>query len=135
VITFLEDSTVRLNPPPTEMPGRMIAEGGKRVDENPLAAVAVAMVLRYAEENQKKDLAHIRPVAFYRLQDFMVIDETTKRNLELTQSLFDQGKKGSLFWVMDETVTAMGGRKLKQWLHYPFWISRPLKLDWKQSQN
>ncbi len=119
VITFLEDSTFHLNPPPTEMPGRMIAEDGKRVDENPLAAVAVAMVLRYAEENQKKDLAHIRPVAFYRLQDFMVIDETTKRNLELTQSLFDQGKKGSLFWVMDETVTAMGGRKLKQWLHYP----------------
>ncbi len=97
----------------------MFAGDGKRVDANPLAAVAVAMVLRYAEENQKKDLTHIRPVTFYRLQDFMVIDETTKRNLELTQSLFDQGKKGSLFWVMDETVTAMGGRKLKQWLHYP----------------
>ena len=77
------------------------------------------MVLRYAEENQKRDLAHIRPITFYRLQDFMVIDETTKRNLELTQSLFDQGKKGSLFWVLDETVTAMGSRKLKQWLHYP----------------
>jgi DNA mismatch repair protein MutS len=119
VITFLEDSTFHLTQSPTEMSGRMFAGDGKHVDANPLAAVAVTMVLRYAEENQKKDLAHIRPVTFYRLQDFMVIDETTKRNLELTQSLFDQGKKGSLFWVMDETVTAMGSRKLKQWLHYP----------------
>ena len=49
----------------------------------------------------------------------MVIDEVAKRNLELTQSLFDQGKKGSLFWVLDETMTAMGSRKLKQWLNYP----------------
>ena len=96
VMTFLEDSKIPLNQHPS--------------DANPLAAKAVAMVVRYAEENQKKDLAHIRPVTFYRLQDFMVIDETTKRNLELAQSLYDQGKKGSLFWVMDETVTAMGSR-------------------------
>ena len=49
----------------------------------------------------------------------MVIDEVTKRNLELTQSLFEQGKRGSLFWVLDETITLMGSRTLKQWLNYP----------------
>jgi DNA mismatch repair protein MutS len=49
----------------------------------------------------------------------MVIDETTKRNLELIHSLFDQGKRGSLFGVLDETVTGMGSRRLKQWIHYP----------------
>jgi DNA mismatch repair protein MutS len=49
----------------------------------------------------------------------MVIDEVAKKNLELTRSLFDQSKKGSLFWVLDETMTAMGGRKLKQWVNYP----------------
>ncbi|MGO8988742.1 MAG: DNA mismatch repair protein MutS [bacterium] len=85
----------------------------------PLAAQAVAMVLRYAEENQKKPLSHIRPLSFYQVQDFMVIDETTKRNLELTQSLFDRGKRGSLFWLLDETITLMGSRTLKQWLNYP----------------
>ena len=85
----------------------------------PLAAQAVGMVLHYAEENQKKSLSHIRPIFFYRVQDFMVVDEVTKKNLELTQSLSEQGKKGSLFWLLDETITLMGSRTLKQWLHYP----------------
>ena len=74
----------------------------------PLAALAADMVLHYAEENQKKPLSHVQPLSFYQVQDFMVIDEVTKRNLELTQSLFEQGKKGSLFWVLDETMTADG---------------------------
>jgi DNA mismatch repair protein MutS len=85
----------------------------------PLAAQAVAIVLTYAEENQKKPISHIRPISYYRVQDFMVVDEVTKRNLELTQSLFEKGKRGSLFWVLDETVTLMGSRTLKQWLNYP----------------
>jgi DNA mismatch repair protein MutS len=85
----------------------------------PLAAVAASMVLRYAEENQKKSLSHIKPLSFYRVQDFVIIDETTKRNLELERSLVDSGKKGTLFWVLDETMTGMGSRKLKQWLNYP----------------
>ncbi len=85
----------------------------------PFAAQAVAMVLRYAEENQKKPLSHIRPLSFYRVQDFMVVDEVTERNLEVSQSLFEQGKKGSLFWLLDETITLMGSRTLRQWLNYP----------------
>ncbi len=85
----------------------------------PLAARAVAMVLHYAEANQKRPLTHIRPLSFYQVQDFMVIDEVTKRNLELTQSLFEQSKRGSLFWLLDATITLMGSRTLKQWLNYP----------------
>ena len=119
VITFLDDSKFHLSPTPAEMRRLIHVEDETLLDRDPLAAMAVTMVLRYAEENQKRDLSHIRPITFYRLQDFMVIDETTKRNLELTQSLFGQGKKGSLFWVLDETMTAMGSRKLKQWLQYP----------------
>ncbi|MGQ9645287.1 MAG: DNA mismatch repair protein MutS [Thermodesulfobacteriota bacterium] len=94
-------------------------EGASEVGRSPLASQAASMVLHYAEENQKKPLSHVRSITFYRVQDFMVIDEVAKRNLELTRSLFDQGKKGSLFWVLDETVTAMGSRKLKQWVNYP----------------
>jgi DNA mismatch repair protein MutS len=93
----------------------------------PLAALAAEMVLHYAEENQKKPVSHIRPINFYQVQDFMVIDEVTKRNLELTQSLFEQGKKGSLFWVLDEAMTAMGSRKLKQWLSYPLMDIREIE--------
>jgi DNA mismatch repair protein MutS len=94
-------------------------ERDKIVPKAPIAAQAVAMVLHYAEENQKKPLSHIRPLSLYQVQDFMVIDEVTKRNMELTQSLFEHGKRGSLFWVLDETITLMGSRTLKQWLNYP----------------
>ena len=113
LIQFVEDSKIDVFHPFQERYGESIPR------EFPLAAVATEMVLHYAEENQKRPLSHIRPILFYRVQDFMVIDEVTKRNLELTQSLFDQSKKGSLFWVLDETMTPMGSRKLKQWLNYP----------------
>jgi DNA mismatch repair protein MutS len=113
LIIFLDDSDFISLSFSSEIPG------GSITPKATLAAHAVAMVLRYAEENQKKPISHIRPLSFYQVQDFMVVDEVTRRNLELTQSLFDQSKKGSLFGVLDETLTAMGSRKLKQWLNYP----------------
>ncbi|MDI6764127.1 MAG: DNA mismatch repair protein MutS [Thermodesulfobacteriota bacterium] len=113
LINFLEDSKFDSFHPLNEARGDSIPR------EFPLAAIATEMVLLYAEENQKRPLSHIRSITFYQVQDFMVIDEVTKRNLEMTQTLFDQSKKGSLFWVLDETMTAMGSRKLKQWLNYP----------------
>ena len=113
VITFLDDSKFDASEPPS--PG----DQQTALPHFPLAALATAMVLRYAEDNQKRTLSHLQHLSVYQVQDFMVIDETTKRNLELVHSLFDQGKRGSLFWVLDETVTGMGSRKLKQWIHYP----------------
>ena len=113
LITYLDDLRFDAIPPSNKEQGSTI------LLKAPLAARAVALVLRYAEENQKKAVSHIRPLSFYRVQDFMVIDETTKRNLELTQSLFERGKRGSLFWLLDETITLMGSRTLRQWLNYP----------------
>ena len=113
LITYLEDPKFDATPSFNEV------DRNELLRRAPLAAHAVALVLHYAEENQKKPLSHIRPLSFYQVQDFMVIDEVTKRNLELTQSLFERGKKGSLFWVLDETITLMGSRTLKQWLNYP----------------
>jgi DNA mismatch repair protein MutS len=121
LINFLEDSQF------DSFPSLNKIEGDAILQKAPLAALAVEMVLRYAEENQKKPLSHIRPISFYQVQDFMVIDEVTKRNLELTQSLFEQGKRGSLFWVLDEAMTAMGSRKLKQWLNYPLMDIREIE--------
>ena len=113
LITYLDDLKLDAIPSFNERERNAILQRA------PLAAQAVAMVLHYAEENQKKPISHIRPLFYYQVQDFMVIDEVTKRNLELTQSLFEQGKRGSLFWVLDETITLMGSRTLKQWLNYP----------------
>jgi DNA mismatch repair protein MutS len=121
LINFLDDPIFESIHTLSEVPEDSILKGF------PLAALATGMVLRYAEESQKRPLSHIRPITFYRVQDFMIIDEVTKRNLELTQSLFDQGKRGSLFWVLDETMTAMGSRKLKQWLNYPLMDIREIE--------
>ncbi len=112
-INFLDDSKYNSNHPLRN------TEENSILQRAPLAALATEMVLHYAEENQKRKLSHLGPISFYQVQDFMVIDEVTKRNLEITRSLFEQGRKGSLFWVLDETMTAMGSRKLKQWLNYP----------------
>ena len=90
-----------------------------RTRRAPLGALAAEMALTYAKDNEKTALFHLQGLTFYQVQDFMTVDESTKRNLEITQSLFGQGKKGSLFWVLDETMTAMGSRKLREWLNYP----------------
>jgi len=121
LISFLDDPRYDSNHPVSKIQDHSIFQRA------PLAALATEMVLHYAEESQKKPLFPLQPISFYQVQDFMVIDEVTKRNLELTQSLFEQGKKGSLFWVLDETMTAMGSRKLKQWLNYPLMDVREIE--------
>jgi len=119
MITYLEDSKFETLHTFKEIKDQFPLEGEEIARNAPLAALAAEMVLRYAEGSQKNPLSHIRSLLFYQIQDFMAIDDTTKRNLELTQSLSGQGKKGSLFWVLDETMTTMGSRTLRQWLHYP----------------
>jgi DNA mismatch repair protein MutS len=121
LINFLDDSRYDSDHPVSKIQDHSIFQRA------PLAALATEMVLHYAEESQKRTLFPLQPISFYQLQDFMVIDEVTKRNLELTQSLFEKGKKGSLFWVLDETMTAMGSRKLKQWLNYPLMDIREIE--------
>jgi DNA mismatch repair protein MutS len=83
------------------------------------AQAAAAAVLHYLQQTQKEDLRHIRSLQTYHTQSFMILDETTRRNLELTATLQDGKKHGSLLGVLDRTVTAMGGRTLRQWIHYP----------------
>lgn len=80
---------------------------------------AAAAVLYYLEQTQKESLCHLRPPVTYHIRHHMVLDEATRRNLELTATLQDGRKKGSLLGVLDRTITAMGGRMLRQWIHYP----------------
>jgi DNA mismatch repair protein MutS len=66
-----------------------------------------------------RPLSHVTSLSYYAASDYMVLDESTKRNLELTRTIRDGKAKGSLFWLIDQTITAMGGRMLLSWLSYP----------------
>jgi DNA mismatch repair protein MutS len=81
--------------------------------------VAAGAVLRYMKENQQSALAHLKDIRYFRPHDYMVLDDIAKRNLEVTQSLIEGRVHGSLLGILDECVTAMGARTLKQWLLYP----------------
>jgi DNA mismatch repair protein MutS len=80
---------------------------------------AAGAVLHYLRETQRGKADHIRDITVYETSDHLVLDEATRRNLELTSTLADGKRKGSLLGLMDRTATAMGGRKLRQWINYP----------------
>ncbi|MGG3466737.1 DNA mismatch repair protein MutS [Neobacillus pocheonensis] len=79
----------------------------------------VARLFNYLYHSQKRSLDHLQPVTTYQIHQFMKIDYYSKRNLELTETIRSKGKKGSLLWLLDETMTAMGGRMLKHWIDRP----------------
>lgn len=83
------------------------------IEKWPFAIQAAGMLLRYLKETQKTALSHLKRLKPYALQDYMMLDEATLRNLELTQNAHDGQKEGSLLEVLDRTSTAMGGRLLK----------------------
>ncbi|SDH54281.1 DNA mismatch repair protein MutS [Alteribacillus bidgolensis] len=80
---------------------------------------AVALLTNYFKRTQKRALSHLQPVRIYKPNEHMQLDLHSRRNLELTESLREKKKKGSLLWLMDQTVTAMGGRLAKKWLEEP----------------
>jgi DNA mismatch repair protein MutS len=86
---------------------------------NPAAFSAAAAVYMYASETQMTGLGHLHGVEWIRSGEFMVLDENAKRNLELFETMRDSSREGSLFRIIDQTVTAMGGRRLRWWLNYP----------------
>jgi len=83
------------------------------------ATVAAAAALAYVKSLRKEDLKHIVNIRYYSLENYMIIDETTRRNLELFLSMRNSTRQGSLIDILDETRTPMGGRLLSQWLTYP----------------
>ena len=89
------------------------------VDEFPLAKAAAGAVLRYALETQMISLEHITSIVPYISGKYMLIDSQTRRNLELTETMRDKNKKGSLLNVLDKTGTAMGARMLRSMVEQP----------------
>lgn len=83
------------------------------------AVQAAGAILHYMQVNLLGSCGHITKVLPYSRSDYMILDEATVRNLEVFQSTSFQGRRGSLLDILDQTRTAMGGRKLQQWLRYP----------------
>ena len=102
--------------------------GGDDLPAGQTAAVlAAGALLGYLYETQKTDLSHIRALTWYAGGQYMELDLTARRNLELTETLRTKEKKGSLLWVLDRTKTSMGSRLLKSWICRP--LLSPVAID------
>lgn len=76
-------------------------------------------LLKYIYDTQKMNLSNINVLEYYDIVNYMTIDGSSRRNLELTESLKEKSKKGSLIWVLDKTSTSMGGRAIRKWIEEP----------------
>lgn len=82
-------------------------------------SIAAGALLKYLYETQKNSLSHMTAIHPYVTGRFMMIDSSTRRNLELTETLREKAKRGSLLWVLDKTKTAMGARLLRSYIEQP----------------
>ena len=88
-------------------------------DEIEEAGMAAAALLQYLNETQKTESHNTYKIETYNLSEYMILDATTWRNLELSHTIIEHRKKGSLLWVLDKTKTPMGARLLRTWLENP----------------
>lgn len=98
---------------------------GFGIEEWPLAITAAGAVMNYLRETQKSNLLHVRKVSPYAVGDHILLDEATKRNLEISRTR-EGGDEGTLFRVLDRTKTPMGARLLKRWVHQPLRKTEPI---------
>lgn len=98
---------------------------------------SVQLLLSYLIDTQKSRLYHINEINFLKNEEYMDLDYSTIRNLEITTTIKDNKKEGSLLWVLDKTKSPMGGRKLKQWILNPLLQSSSIntRLDLVQRFN
>ncbi|MHC1784511.1 MAG: DNA mismatch repair protein MutS [Anaerolineaceae bacterium] len=87
--------------------------------DKPLAIRAAGAILQYLKDTQPSSLQLLKGIATYSLDEFMVLDASTRRNLELTETIRTGDKRGSLLSIIDQTITAMGQRMMVQWINKP----------------
>lgn len=100
---------------------------GFGVDDLEIAHTAAGSLLHYMMETQKSSLGHLKRIYGYENSDYMSLDGSTKRNLELTSTMLDGGTDGTLVSILDDTVTAMGGRLLRKWIMRPLKKLKPIQ--------
>ena len=89
------------------------------MDDKRAGSTAAGALLKYLYDTQKNSLSNITGISVYASGKYMLLDSSTRRNLELTETMREKKKRGSLLWVLDRTGTAMGARKLHQMIEQP----------------
>ena len=92
---------------------------GLGLKDSPACVASCGALMQYLHETQMSSLSHINHIETYSVDSFMILDSATRRNLELTETLRDKQKRGSLLWVLDKAKTAMGARKLREFVEQP----------------
>ena len=90
------------------------------LDEHPSSISASGALIQYLKDTQMEEMPPLDEPSYYEKSECLLVDDSTKRNLELLKNIRGDSEQGTLFWVLDETMTSMGARLLK------FWISNPL---------
>ncbi|MDD3654938.1 MAG: DNA mismatch repair protein MutS, partial [Desulfotomaculaceae bacterium] len=91
----------------------------KRIFASEHMVAAAGSLLSYLQETQKRELSHLNKIQLYQPGKYMILDAQTRRNLELTKSIMGGSRKNTLLDVLDHTVTAMGGRLIRNWIEQP----------------
>ena len=91
---------------------------GFGIEEMRIGTIAAGAVINYLQETQKANIPHIKKIVPHDVSEYMVLDASTKRNLEITTNISGQSE-GTLYSIIDRTMTPMGGRMLKQWINSP----------------
>ncbi len=99
---------------------------GFGIEEMHTGIVAAGAIMNYLEETQKANIPHIKKIVPHDVSEYMMLDASTKRNLEITTSISGQSD-GTLFSIIDRTQTPMGGRMLKQWINRPLKRLEPIR--------
>lgn len=92
---------------------------GLGLEDYPSGKIAAGALLSYLYETQMNTVSQLTGIRTYRPGKYMILDTSTRRNLELTETLREKNKRGSLLWVLDKTKTAMGARMLRSWIEQP----------------
>ena len=92
------------------------------------AISSAGALLKYVNETQKRELIHINNLDYITYDNYMQIDANTRKNLELTETMKDRKKRGSLYWVLNKTKTNMGARMLKSFIEQPLYNDKQINL-------
>ena len=92
---------------------------GLGIEDFQTGILAAGALMQYLYETQKISLLHFTHLYPYLTNEYMLLDSSTRRNLELTETIREKQKRGSLLWILDKTKTAMGGRTLRSWMEQP----------------
>ena len=100
---------------------------GLGVEDFPVGVIAAGALLSYLYETQKTSLSHFTHLYPYLTSKYMLLDSSTRRNLELVETLREKQKRGSLLGVLDKTKTAMGGRLLRSYIEQPLVVKEEIE--------